>query len=328
MARAGGFSFMGGGDFAEKVGRSCGEEFCLQYDMKTKTLTEFSPRPGQPARKETLRGSFLDYFRDTMEKKGHNTQVAIEPPGVSLPFDFHGGYVGYFGYELKAETLQGYGPANPAHPSADCPETAWFFSGLTVALDHGARKIYLLSLGSMNDADGSDPVRSDQALLDRLLQENLEAMAVKEEALPPSPSEKSAPVLRPHHDQAEYGQRVLACIEQLRKGESYELCFTTRWSSDSVEDQSQERLWDIYRGLRKRSPAPYGCYLEVPHADDDSRIFTVLSSSPERFSKVDHHRWAEMKPIKGTCRRGKTHEEDEELKTFLERDKKNRAENL
>jgi para-aminobenzoate synthetase len=54
----------------------------------------------------------------------------------------------------------------------------------------------------------------------------------------------------------------------------------------------------------------------------------VLSSSPERFVTVDPYGNVETKPIKGTRRRGKTPDEDEEIYQDLRTNAKDRSENL
>lgn len=55
--------------------------------------------------------------------------------------------------------------------------------------------------------------------------------------------------------------------------------------------------------------------------------FHVLSLSPELFLRT-HDRDASMRPMKGTAPRGRTLEEDRELKAMLAADEKSRAENL
>jgi anthranilate/para-aminobenzoate synthase component I len=78
---------------------------------------------------------------------------------------------------------------------------------------------------------------------------------------------------------------------------------------------------DLYRALRRANPAPFAAYLRFGD-------LAVLSSSPERFLRLDRRGEAEARPIKGTSRRGATPAEDAHLAAALAADEKNRAENL
>ncbi len=69
------------------------------------------------------------------------------------------------------------------------------------------------------------------------------------------------------------------------------------------------------------NPAPFASFLRFGD-------FAVLSSSPERFLRVDGAGRAEAKPIKGTARRGDSAAEDARLAAVLRASEKDRAENL
>src|SRR5690606_16797565 len=69
------------------------------------------------------------------------------------------------------------------------------------------------------------------------------------------------------------------------------------------------------------NPAPYAAYLRFDGP-------AIMSSSPERFLRLDRTRWVESKPIKGTRPRGATPAADEALRRELHECEKDRAENL
>jgi para-aminobenzoate synthetase component 1 len=79
---------------------------------------------------------------------------------------------------------------------------------------------------------------------------------------------------------------------------------------------------ETYLELRRRNPAPFAAYLNLPQAQ-------VLSASPERFLRFDAaSRRIQTRPIKGTRPRGRTAGEDEALARELLASGKDRAENV
>jgi anthranilate/para-aminobenzoate synthase component I len=78
-------------------------------------------RPGLPV--QQLRMSIFDYL------KRHLHGRAAEPD-PALPFEFQLGFVGYLGYEMKAET-----GGRAEHPSP-YPDAAFVFADRAVMIDH------------------------------------------------------------------------------------------------------------------------------------------------------------------------------------------------
>ena len=75
-----------------------------------------------------------------------------------------------------------------------------------------------------------------------------------------------------------------------------------------------------FDALAARQAVKYGALVDLGGP-------VILSRSPELFFDIDGEGWIETHPMKGTAPRGKTHQEDEELKHFLANDPKNQAEN-
>jgi len=77
----------------------------------------------------------------------------------------------------------------------------------------------------------------------------------------------------------------------------------------------------LYSALRQRTPVEYGALVNLGAP-------TLLSLSPELFFEIDSERLISTQPMKGTAPRGETPAEDTRLRTSLQNDPKNRAENL
>ncbi|MBF6522207.1 aminodeoxychorismate synthase component I [Nocardia farcinica] len=242
----------------------------------------------------TVAGDVLDYL-STQLRERH-----VELP--ALPFDFVGGYVGYLGYEVKADC-----GARAAHRAAT-PDAQWIFADRLIVVDHVAGQTHLVALTD-------DDTAADQWLREtgRVL-ETLPAWANPAELAIESAPASVAPLLNRGRDR--YLADIAACLEYLRAGESYEICLT-----DSLTVDAAIGGLDFYRTLRRCNPAPYAAYLRF----DDLEI---ACSSPERFLKIDRARTVESKPIKGTAPRGATPAEDERLRRELADSPKTRAENL
>jgi para-aminobenzoate synthetase len=245
---------------------------------------------------ELRRESIFDYLSTELARLGRPRRH-----GAELPFGFDGGFVGYFGYELKAEC-----EGELAH-EAPTPDAAFVFADRMIAFDHLREQVYLLCLC---EAGGG-------AEAGRWLAETAAAIV----GLPPAPPPATAappalPSARLRRPRARYLEDVEACRRRLFAGETYEVCLTNKLQLDAPNDPLA-----AYRRLRRVNPAPYYSYLRFGDV-------AVLSSSPERFLAVDREGRVEARPIKGTARRGATPAEDARLAAELRADEKSRAENV
>ncbi|GGY38824.1 aminodeoxychorismate synthase, component I [Streptomyces omiyaensis] len=250
------------------------------------------------------RRPFFSYLEEQLERR----RVPVAP---ELPFEFNLGYVGYLGYELKAETT-----GDPAHRSPH-PDAALLFADRAIALDHQEGCCYLLALDRRGHDDGARAWLRETA-------ETLTGLAVRTPAEPtpamvfgvPEAAAGFGPLARARHDKDAYLKRIDECLKEIRNGESYEICLT-----NMVTAPTEATALPLYSALRAISPVPYGALLEFPE-------LSVLSASPERFLTIGADGGVESKPIKGTRPRGGTAEEDERLRADLASREKDRAENL
>jgi para-aminobenzoate synthetase len=260
----------------------------VRYDVATRALTV-----ERASGREELRESVLDYCERELAR--------LHATAPELPFDFTCGFAGYLGYELKAECGGALVHRSPL------PDAGLVLCDRLIAFDHDERRVHLLALA---DATGVAAAEAWLAATER----ELEAIARRPPpAAPPAPG----PLRFAARESREaYLANIAACKHEIFEGESYEICLTTELHSDGAIDPLT-----AYRALRARNPAPHAALLRLGEV-------SVLSSSPERFLRVDRERIVESKPIKGTAPRAVHPMEDAYRAAALRADDKSRAENL
>jgi para-aminobenzoate synthetase len=226
-------------------------------------------------------------------------------PAAEVPFGFHGGWVGYLGYECKADT-----GGRLAHRAAS-PDACLLQVRRFLAFDHEQRQVYAVSL----DADAPGRLAELAGLAGAARQAG--PLPAPDPGWPgadpgwPGSGRVRATMSRRDHRRAfEVVQR------ELRAGNTYELNLTYQAGIDSAAEP-----FAVYRLLRRENPAPYAAFLTHPGV-------AVLSSSPERFLAVDADGVLEVRPIKGTTPRGRAPAEDAANSRRLAGDPRFRSENL
>jgi para-aminobenzoate synthetase len=242
--------------------------------------------------REELRESVLDYCERELAR--------LHATAPELPFDFTCGFAGYLGYELKAERGGALVHRSPL------PDAALVLCDRLIAFDHDERRVHLLALA---DAAGAPAAEAWLAATER----ELEGLATPPPPAPPLPGALS---FAAREGRGAYLANIAACLREIVEGETYEVCLTTELHSNGRIDPLA-----AYRALRTRNPAPHAALLRLGDV-------SVLSSSPERFLRVDRERIVESKPIKGTAPRAVHPMEDAYRAAALRADDKSRAENL
>lgn len=251
-------------------------------------------RAGLPV--EQVHTSIFDYLERQL-------QARAVPGMPGLPFGL--GYVGFLGYELKAHT------GGRGTHSAPTPDAAFVFADRAVVIDHSEDRTYALCLGD----------RAHDPEMQRWLAETESTLLSLTE---PDRTPSAAPVIRDvehaelelRHDHDEYLTRIGQSLDEIRAGESYEVCLTNMARVGRTIDPLR-----TFEYLRTISPTPYSAFLGFSG-------LSVLSASPERFLRIGADRVVESKPIKGTRPRGATPEQDAALRRELLDSEKDRAENL
>jgi para-aminobenzoate synthetase len=222
-------------------------------------------------------------------------------PSDDLPFDFNCGFVGYFGYELKAEC-----GSQLNHPSA-LPDAMFLLADRMIAIDHQEQTLYLLCLIQQGQTARAE-------VWFEWIRQQIDQLAPLS---PIVPEKKQTPVMfRLSRSHQTYLDDIQTCLQEIQEGETYQVCLTNQIQTDTTPDPLA-----FYRSLRRINPAPYAAFLRFGD-------LAIACSSPERFLRIDCQGWVETKPIKGTLQRGKTPEEDFILRERLQNSEKDRAENL
>jgi para-aminobenzoate synthetase len=277
------------------LGTSAGTEGCvLEYDVGEGVVTT---RRGATRTVEC--GSIFDVLDRELAKR------AIDPPGADAR-GLLGGFVGYLGYECKADC------GSPGVHRSDLPDALLMLANRVVAVDHVHHVTQLIALYDEDDADAEQWL--DEAEL--AVRETLHA----DTPAAPNPAcddRSTEPVrFRCGRGREQYLADIARCQAELAAGESYEVCLT-----DQISTTAEPQPFELYRLLRARNPAPFAAYLKFGE-------IAVVSSSPERFLSIDRDRVVQARPIKGTAPRSEDPVRDAALRAELLQDEKTYAEHL
>ena len=275
-----GFSFMG--DDQGKNSR------LVQYHVQSQEL--IVTKSGKVSRHQE---SIFDYLKRELESR----QCLSE----NLPFDFNCGFVGYLGYELKAES-----GSESVHRSP-FPDAMFLLADRLVVIDHQEKTLYLLCL-----VEAEQKQEAEAWFVE--IQTKLQAFAPLPEII--GDHHQEPVIFRLSRSPQIYRENIAQCLQEIHEGETYQVCLTNQLKTDTTPDP-----FAFYRTLRRINPAPYAAFLKFGE-------IAIACSSPERFLKIDSQGWVETKPIKGTLHRSKNAEEDLLLQERLQNNEKDRAENL
>ncbi|HKZ13279.1 MAG TPA: aminodeoxychorismate synthase component I [Solirubrobacterales bacterium] len=280
------------------MGTSAGPgERHLSYDVDAAATTIRTP-----AGEEIRHGSIFELLEHQME------EIKAEAP-IGVERGLMGGYVGYLGYELKADC------GSPNVHTSDLPDAALMLANRIVAVDHARERTHVFALCRAEDAAERGAATAWLEAATRLA-----AAAIcdppTERPLDP-PAEPGAHVgFRCGRGRAQYLADIERSQAELAAGESYEVCLTDQISTDASPDP-----FALYRRLRRSNPAPFAAFLRFGDT-------AIVSSSPERFLSVGRDGAVQARPIKGTISRADDPAEDAARKAELSGDEKTRAEHL
>jgi len=120
--------------------------------------------------------------------------------------------------------------------------------------------------------------------------------------------------LRIHKE--EYHKKVTTLLEHIKRGDIYEANFCQEFYAENATINPAE----TYQLLNEISEAPFATFLKIEHQ-------YLLSASPERYLRKEGEKIISQ-PIKGTAKRLISKIDDKKLASNLQRDEKERAENV
>ncbi|HET9470048.1 MAG TPA: chorismate-binding protein, partial [Usitatibacter sp.] len=223
-------------------------------------------------------------------------------PVPGLP-RFHGGAVGYIGYEA-ARHFERLPVAAGAPPPM--PESAFLAAEDMAVFDHVTRRLKLMTIHRPDREEYDAAVARIDAMERRLADDMASLAPAAEDGVPWEAN------MSPGH----YRAMVDASREHILAGDAFQVVVSQRFRK-----RLGARPFDIYRCLRAINPSPYMFFVSLGGGRH------VVGTSPEKLVQVEGRR-VETRPLAGTRRRGSDSAEDVALEKELLSDLKERAEHV
>ncbi|GAB3545809.1 anthranilate synthase component 1 [Actinopolyspora lacussalsi] len=275
---------------------------------------------GVPTSGESGRYSYIGYRPKLLEIDSEDPLTTVWElidrsiaPVPGLP-PFHGGVVGYLGYET-ARHFENLPVAE--EPAPNLPESAFLLTDDLVVVDHATRKLLLVTLHRPNQESYTEAVRRID-----LMQSGLRTTVL------PGPEDGPVPTTDPDSDPAdldewrsnfsreEYERRVRRAREYIAAGDAFQIVLSQRFSKPLRADPI-----DVYRQLRATNPSPYLYHVSLGNGRH------IIGASPELLVKNEGGR-VQTRPLAGTRRRDPDAKDDLVLENELLDDEKEKAEHV
>jgi anthranilate synthase component I len=226
----------------------------------------------------------------------------VTAPVKGIP-RFHGGAVGYLGYET-ARHFERLPVAQGAPPPM--PESAFLRAEDLAVFDHVTRRLKLLTIHRSDREDYDAAVARIDAMERQLASDQVASYT------------RGADGTRWESNvtPGQYHAMVDAAKEHILAGDAFQIVVSQRFRKPL-----EASPFDVYRCLRAINPSPYMYFLSL---GGDRH---VVGTSPEKLVQVEGRR-VETRPLAGTRRRGADPVEDANLERELLSDLKERAEHV
>lgn len=224
---------------------------------------------------------------------------------------FHGGLVGYFGYDTVRLIEPRLAHSAPKHDPIGTPDILLMRSEEVVVFDNLSGQVHVITHADPNEPGSYEAA---QARLDALQQKLRQPLQVPQDA-PLAQGLDESQFVSSFGEEA-FKRAVEKIKDYILAGDVMQVVISQRLSIPF----DQHHAMDLYRALRHLNPSPYMYYLDL--ADHQ-----VVGSSPEILVRLEDNE-VTVRPIAGTRKRGKTYAEDQALEQELLSDPKEIAEHL
>jgi anthranilate synthase component 1 len=224
---------------------------------------------------------------------------------------FHGGLVGYVGYDMVRQ-IENIPDKNP--DKLNLAQMLFLFADTFLAFDHVKHKILIIA----NAEVGKNPKKAYEDACGKI--DKLEKKLKKPLRLEKEEFEILAKIRKPlefssNMTKKQFEEAVSKAKQYIRRGDIIQVVPSQRLQTTCLTDP-----FNVYRILRMINPSPYMFYLNLGEVK-------IAGSSPEVMVRLESG-VGTVRPIAGTRRRGKDEEEDERLAKELLASEKERAEHI
>ena len=309
--------------FIKLVGE--GEGFLLESVEHAERWGRFSFLGREPVLTLVTRGSHVSWLGGTPPggvPSDAGTLAALDallarhraPVVPELP-PFHGGIVGWMGYDTVREIEH-----LPMVPRDDLghADAVLSLTGQVAAFDHFRQRLFLIeNVYPPPGASERELHSAYERACDRLqtAAHDLAQPLPYAPSPPPSDDLTDLPPVRRNFTPDTWAGAVEAAKEHILDGDIFQVVLAQRFDLEEPVDP-----FAVYRVLRLVNPSPYMYFLR--HAEA-----TIVGSSPEPMVMVRDGRVI-SRPIAGTRRRGRNEEHDRRLAAELVEHPKERAEHV
>ncbi len=235
-----------------------------------------------------LEGKPFDYLQKFLQEK--RKFIDLNDQTINT---FFGGFAGFISYDfgLRIENV-----ISDKKPVTYVPEIYFGYFDSALIYNHEKRNYTAYSTNSV------------KKFLDRIFSRYTPTKKQKQSFQPTK--------FNSNFTKEEYINTVKKALNYIAEGEVYQINL-----SQQFHCETELHPLEIYNLLRQNNPAPFSALIKINNSQ------WILSTSPELFLKVKNG-VVKTKPIKGTIQRGKTEEEDNQLKEKLHSSIKDNAELL